>query len=163
MQTVFDYLEKDHDRIQDLLDGIQLRSEPEKSVFEQWRERTADINEDPKTLFSRMRDLILTHMNFEEKYFYPVLADVKRLSEETLEAYEEHHVARRSIQEIEMMAPDQIAWRAKNKVLQEIINTHVKEEEHRIFPHARRYLSDDQLNEMTRQYEDSHAMAGAAR
>ena len=52
------------------------------------------------------------------------------------EALEEHHVVERMIKELRKMQPKDERYRAKFKVLSEIVKHHVEEEESEILPKA---------------------------
>lgn len=79
------------------------------------------------------------HTIIEEEIFYPACRG--RIEEDTLnEAYVEHDAAKLLINDIEAGGPDEAFYDAKVKVLSEMIEHHVKEEEMRsegLFSQAR--------------------------
>ena len=60
--------------------------------------------------------------------------------DQVLEGYEEHHVARLLLSELEALPVDHERWLPKLIVLREAIDHHVKEEEDQIFSDARKYF-----------------------
>ena len=80
------------------------------------------------------------HASIEEEIFYPACEG--KVEEDLLkEAYVEHDSAKLLVNELEAAQPDEAFYDAKVKVLQELIEHHVKEEEKRVegmFPQARK-------------------------
>jgi hypothetical protein len=68
------------------------------------------------------------HSMIEEEIYYPAIRG--KVEEDALdEAYVEHDSAKLLVNELEAAAPDESFYDAKVKVLQELIEHHVKEEE----------------------------------
>src|SRR5688500_11939627 len=88
----------------------------------------------------RIADQALTelevHAKLEESVIYPAIRKV--LDEEDLmdEALEEHHAAELLIKELRKMGPKDERYRAKFKVLAEMVKHHIEEEESQILPQA---------------------------
>lgn len=88
------------------------------------------------------------HSQLEEELFYPTFKKCAEKSEaEDLfyEATEEHHVVDMVLPELKATSPKTPEFAAKAKVLRELIEHHVREEEGEMFPQARRLMSDEQL------------------
>ena len=77
---------------------------------------------------------LTVHMQIEEEIFYPAARDI--LDEEDLvdEAVVEHASAKDLIAQLSDMSPDDDLYDAKIKVLSELIEHHVEEEEDEMFP-----------------------------
>lgn len=86
------------------------------------------------------------HTRIEEEVFYPAFQKAAEEADLILEAYEEHHVAKFVISELQDLAPDHERYTAKVTVLKELIEHHVCEEEKEMFPQAKKILSKDQLS-----------------
>ena len=71
-----------------------------------------------------------------------------------LEGFEEHHVIKMLLKELESMPVDTEKWTAKIKVLQENVEHHVEEEEGEMFQKARDVLSEDEINQLGEQLEE---------
>lgn len=77
------------------------------------------------------------HTVLEEEIFYPACKD--QIEEDLLkEAYVEHDGAKQLINEIEAGGPEDDFYDAKVKVLSEMIEHHVEEEETEYFPECRK-------------------------
>ena len=98
-------------------------------------------------------DKIIEHLSIhaaiEEQVFYPAVQDASAEAEDTLlEALEEHHVAKLTLNELEKMAPDDRRFDAKVRVLIESVRHHVQEEEDELFPKVREAMTNEQLNDL---------------
>lgn len=132
--TFFDLLKQDHDKVRDM--------------FEQIEEEDAEARPD---LFSELQSELLTHLELEEKFFYPVLEETEDARQKALEAYEEHNVAKTVLGECSKLDADDERWEAKIKVLQEIVNHHLQEEEKVIFKMAKKIMEKEQIQKITGQ------------
>ncbi|AFV24671.1 Hemerythrin HHE cation binding domain protein [Methanolobus psychrophilus R15] len=110
------------------------------------------ISKESKDVFMQLKSELDIHMAGEEKLYYPQLENKKEATEVTLEGYEEHHVAKLLLSEIENTPVDDKRWIAKMKVLKETVQHHVKEEESEIFEKSRKVLSDSQAEEIGSKY-----------
>lgn len=126
-------LKQDHKTVNELL----------KQIFDS----TEDIKEKEK-LFDEVIFLIKTHKLLEEKYFYPILKQHEKIKMLTLEAYEEHALVDELLKKLEKEDCNTDEWCAKFKIMKELIEHHVKEEENDIFPLVKKHISDEQLHEM---------------
>ncbi len=114
-----DLLRADHRKVQDLFEEFE--------------------GADTRSL-QRIADQALTelevHAKVEESVIYPAIREV--LDEEDLmdEALEEHHVAELLIKELRKMGPKDERYKAKFKVLAEMVKHHIEEEESQILPQA---------------------------
>jgi hemerythrin-like domain-containing protein len=84
--------------------------------------------------------------------FYPELYNHEDTKEMSLEALEEHHVAEAALMELSKSDPFMENWRPKAKVLSEILNHHIEEEESEIFNAARDIIPQNRQNEIYTQY-----------
>lgn len=99
------------------------------------------------------RELTL-HAAIEERHLYPN-AQVKIEEDLVLEAYEEHHVVKFLVEELETMSPEAERYAAKVTVLKEIVQHHVEEEETEFFPQLQKVLSKEQLEELGQRLEET--------
>ena len=85
---------------------------------------------------------LTVHAQIEEEIFYPAARDI--LDEEELvdEAVVEHASAKDLIAQLADMSPDDDLYDAKIKVLSELIEHHVEEEEDEIFPELKKAKLD---------------------
>lgn len=132
-------------------DGIALLKQDHREVealFAKF-EKAKSAKEKQKLAEQICKELTI-HAKIEEDIFYPACEGA--VAEELLaEAYVEHDGAKVLIAEIEAGGPDEAFYDAKVKVLSEMIEHHVKEEEKRVegmFSQARKAgLDVDDLGE----------------
>jgi hemerythrin superfamily protein len=116
-------LKSDHQKVKELFDNF----EDSKNSASQ-----------AKIVASALQELKV-HATIEEELFYPSLRqEIEDEDGMMSEADEEHHVAKVLIAELENMKGDEKHWEAKFKVLAESVRHHIKEEEGKIFPKARK-------------------------
>jgi hypothetical protein len=121
-------------------DATRLLTEDHRTVeelFEKFEKAGRDGKKEK--LARQICTELKVHAMLEEEIFYPALRG--KISDDDLdEAYVEHDGAKVLINEIEAGGPDEEFYDAKVKVLQEMIEHHVKEEERQkdnIFQQAR--------------------------
>lgn len=94
--------------------------------------------------FEQIADKLAVHTTIEERHFYP---SVKRrtIEEMLLEAVEEHLGVKRVIADmLELDAGDE-TFEAKAKVLKDLFEHHVEEEEKDLFPKVQKLVDADEL------------------
>ena len=127
-------LKEDHRKVEDLFDQFEKAREPSRK----------------EKLARQICTELMIHATIEEEIFYPACEG--KVEEDLLkEAYVEHDGAKVLIAEIEAGGPDDEFYDAKVKVLSEMIEHHVEEEEKRVegmFSQARKAgLDMDALGE----------------
>src|SRR5437763_3239910 len=127
-------LKADHVKVKGLL--RQLEASGSRSTKE--RERLVrDIERELKV-----------HSQIEEELFYPTF---KKISEKTeaedlfYEATEEHHVVDMVLPALKAANPKSHEFEAKAKVLKDLVEHHIREEETEMFVEARNLMDDQQL------------------
>jgi len=136
---LFDLLKKDHDTV--------------KGLFEQIQGESKKANKE--TLFSKIEKELEIHMEGEEKYFYPALGESEEAREHVLEAYEEHRVAKTLLEEASGLNKEDERWDAKIKVLCELVDHHIEEEEGELFKVAKDVLDEERRQEIARQIKEN--------
>lgn len=132
METIYAVLKAEHDQVADLFQ--QALSDGSKVSFVKIRLKT-----DP-------------HMIGEERFFYPRLEVNEELRDLVAEAYEEHNEAKELIYEMEGMNERNEEWASKLMELKLIIDHHIEEEEGKVFEIARNVLSQQEAEEIAKQY-----------
>ena len=112
-----------------------------KKLFEQYE--SAEESE-KQELFEQIADDFAAHGAIEEKIFYPAVF-VGPLQEKLREAVEEHLACKRLISDLLTMEPSDEQFDAKMKVLQELIDHHVEEEEGDLFIVVRQNFAREEL------------------
>jgi hypothetical protein len=110
-------------------DGLQLLAQDHRKVedlFEQFEKATGTSTKE--RLVRQICTELKVHSMIEEEIYYPEIRG--KVEEDALdEAYVEHDSAKLLINELEAAEPDESFYDAKVKVLKELIEHHVKEEE----------------------------------
>ena len=110
-------------------DGLQLLASDHRKVEELFaRFEKANGASAKEKLVKQICTELKIHSMIEEEIYYPEIKG--KVEEDALdEAYVEHDSAKLLINELEAAEPDEKFYDAKVKVLQELIEHHVKEEE----------------------------------
>jgi len=93
------------------------------------------------------------HASVEEEIFYPAVkkARAEETKDEVREAYEEHKQIKALLAALSKTTPDDETFDSKVKVLQEDVEHHVKEEEGKMFPDAKKFLNNEGLQTLGEQ------------
>jgi hemerythrin-like domain-containing protein len=132
----FNLLKADHRKVEELF--TQLESASGKAKLR---------------VFEQIKMELDLHTHIEETIFYPALEKPKQTHELTLEAYEEHDVVKKLLQELSRAKSPTEEWEAKAKVLQENVEHHVEEEENELFKKAQAALSAEDIEVLGEQME----------
>jgi hemerythrin-like domain-containing protein len=130
------------------MNAIELLEEQHREV-EDLFQQIDDTNDDDarQALFDELADAIAVHAAIEERHFYP--AAYREATEDLLrESVEEHLAMKRVVADLLELSPSDEAFNAKCRVLRDIVDRHVEEEEGVLFPQARRMLGPDILDEL---------------
>jgi hemerythrin superfamily protein len=131
---IFEHLKEEHDKV--------------KGLFSQMTEKGRDDR-----LLEQLMAELDGHMDAEEEVVYMHFEQEEPTRIKVLEGYEEHRAARRTLAELQRTDDDE-KWEAKLKVLSEMIQHHVEEEEETMFPEARKLIDQQQAEEMLRRFEE---------
>ncbi len=145
---LFSLLKQDHKKVRDLFEQIEEDGEAEMEF--------------QGDLFSQIEDELQLHMDGEEGFFYPALEKSEKSHEKALESYEEHHVTKMLLGEFGDLAQDDERWKAKIKVLKEVVTHHIEEEEKEIFKIAKRALGREEIQQIGRQILQQKEQMGRA-
>src|SRR5437660_3417347 len=134
MPNAITLLKSDHVTVKRLL--RELDGTTERAVKE--RER----------LLGEIERELKIHSQIEEELFYPTF---KKAAEGTeaedlfYEATEEHHVVDMVLPALKAANPKSHEFKAKAKVLRDLVDHHAREEETQMFPQARELMTDAQM------------------
>ena len=133
-------LEEEHDDVQAMFARIvKMDGPPARHVF-------VDI-----------KTQLRIHQELEETHLYPPLRQEETALEIVLEGLEEHHVIDLLIDELNQLKPKDEAWLPKLKLLRLLVDHHVQEEEHQLFPRARTLWDEDRCRHVARAMEEHKA------
>ena len=139
------------------MNAFQLLKEDHQKVsgiFQQLEPTTERAEKTRTELFARLKEELDVHARIEEAVFYPAIKQAAETREIVLEGFEEHHVIKMLLKELEGMPVDTEQWAAKCKVLQENVEHHVEEEEGEMFQKARDVLTEEQINDLGARMEE---------
>ena len=126
---------------QEAVDAITLLTEDHENVkqmFEQYEGLGDRAHASKKKLATQICTELTKHAQAEEEIFYPAMRAATKKNEDLVdEATVEHASAKDLIAQILEMEPTEDLFDAKVKVLSELIEHHVEEEEGEMFPKAR--------------------------
>jgi hemerythrin superfamily protein len=142
--TIYSTLKKEHKEVKEMFEEILDDKKPSMMVFNQ------------------IMEALQPHMSGEEKYFYPAIKKAAESKEENAlivnEAFEEHKWAKALAAEICKMDENDEMWLPKVKVLSDMIEHHIEEEEGELFKAAKKVLSKDQQEQILGQYLQAKKM-----
>lgn len=130
----FDYAAEDHKLIATLMDQILDATEGAKKSRDE--------------LFAELTSVFSKHIEIEEYFVYPALRWLNEMSDQVVEAEQEHRLLQamfRELSDASMLMPE---WRDKFDTLKEHFDLHAENEEGDIFKKARELLSDNQKQEI---------------
>lgn len=138
------------------MDAIELLKQQHREVedlFEKF-EKAKDGEDDAllMELVTQLADNLAAHTTIEEKLFYPSVY-VGPTADKLQEAVEEHLSAKRVIADLLDMEPTDEQFKAKVKVLQELVEHHVEEEEKELFKQVKKLMTKDELAVMGEKLE----------
>jgi len=113
-----------------------------KSMFEQFEELGDRAHVSKHKLALQICEELTKHTMIEEEIFYPAVRKVLKEDDLMDEAIVEHASAKDLIAQIQSMEPTDDLFDAKVKVLSEMIEHHVEEEETEMFPKVRKTKLD---------------------
>ena len=152
-------------------DAIALLKADHKKVKGLFAE-TDDLSDRATTQLKRIGDQVCqeltVHAEIEETIFYPAVKERaqrghKEERDLVLESYEEHSLVKKIIGDLEAIDATDESYRPKLKVLREMVEQHVKEEERQLFPGARELLDENELTDLgMRMTELKNKRLGAA-
>lgn len=135
-------LKKDHQLVQDLLQKLESSS--------------GRASRSRDSLLSEIDQELKTHSLIEEEIFYPAFKEsVTKKDQQKLyfEAKEEHHLVDVVLGEFED-AEDNDSFSAKCKVLKDLVEHHIEEEEREMFPMAKKAMDLATLKDLGERMEE---------
>ena len=140
--NAIDLLLEDHKRVKAILG--QLSDSTERAV----KKRTELLN--------KLEMEITIHTRLEEEILYPVFKKAGGKEQAVMyhEAKEEHRtVDSLVLPDLKKTAPDSLEFSGRAKVVKELLEHHIEEEETEMFPQARKLLGKAVLDELGIQME----------
>ena len=135
---ILDTLHAEHEEVQELLKEL-TQSE---SAAEQ------------KALVAKVKQALIPHSKAEEQVVYDRVAALKgeKPKIESAEGYSEHALASATLKSLDTLTANTPEFKANAKVLKELIEHHVKEEERNIWAEVKENFSDTQRKQMNSEF-----------
>lgn len=109
-------------------------------------------NKKRERLVGQIEQELKTHAQIEEEVFYPAFKSAAERAKSGVEMFyeasEEHHLVDMVLPAIKAARTSSPEFAAKCKVLKELVEHHVREEESEMFKFARTLFDEDQLREL---------------
>lgn len=131
-------LETEHDEVQDLL-GKLVQS---------------DNGRDQKALVKKIKAALVPHSKAEEKVVYDAVLALKGVPAKVdgNEGYIEHGLASQTLTKLSALTANTPEFKAAAKVLKELLDHHIQEEERNIWPRVKENFSDERRIQMNRDF-----------
>ncbi|MCW4000044.1 MAG: hemerythrin domain-containing protein [Candidatus Bathyarchaeota archaeon] len=130
-----------------IYDLLKLEHKDVKNLFKQ----IVDEESFQGNVYEQIRKALMMHMEGEEKLIYPRLQNAQETRSATLEAFEEHDLARKVMSDIDESSDEETKL-AKVKVLSETISHHIEEEEGELFKKSKKVLSSFDEHDLAKQF-----------
>ena len=141
---ILDTLKKEHDEVKDLLADLQ----------------DAEGGEQRSRLVLQIKQALVPHTKAEEKVVYDRVIKLRDKDAQTdgYEGYLEHELASKTLQRLDSMGASTSAeHQAVAKVLKELVEHHIKEEESNVWGDVKKNFSEEDRFEMNVQFEAAKA------
>jgi hemerythrin superfamily protein len=135
---ILDTLKREHDEVQELLSDLVDSADA--------RER--------RSLVRQIKAALLPHTKAEEKtvYFAVIAAKGQKNRLDGAEGYIEHALASQTLAKLEKLKPASVEFQASAKVLKELVDHHVREEERNIWSDVKKDFDAEARVEMNRRF-----------
>jgi hemerythrin superfamily protein len=141
---ILDTLKKEHNEVKELLASLQ----------------SAGAADDRRSLVKQIKSALLPHAKAEEKVVYNAVIALKYMDAKThgSEGYLEHEWAAKTLQRLEAIddptSPEHIA---ASKVLKELVEHHIQEEESSIWDDVEKNFDEEQRRRMNAAFQAAKA------
>src|SRR5471030_698938 len=135
---ILDTLQAEHDEVQELLGKLV----------------DSDGAREQKQLVQKIKNALVPHSKAEEKVVYDAVLALrgKDAKIDGNEGYIEHGLADATLKKLDKLTANTPEFKAAAKVLKELIGHNVEEEERNIWAQVKKNFSDEQREEMNREF-----------
>jgi hemerythrin superfamily protein len=135
---ILDTLQTEHDEVQDLLKRL--------TKSENAREQNSLLN--------KIMQALVPHTKAEEEVVYNRVSALsgEKAKIDGAEGFTEHALATATLMQLDKLTPNSPEFKASAKVLKELVEHHVQEEERNIWSQVRENFSDEQREQMNRDF-----------
>lgn len=134
----------------DIIKLILTDHKPLKTLIQTLKDSAAEI-EEKRECFDEFATLLIAHAKPEASVLYLDMKEGGELREEGFEGEVEHEIAERLLEEINETS-DEDLWCARVKVVAELVEHHIKEEEKTMLPDYKRNSNLSERIELGQRY-----------
>ena len=136
----------------DILDTLQAEHDEEQELLSKLV--GSDGAREQKQLVQKIKRALVPHSKAEEKVVYDAVLALrgKDAKIDGNEGYIEHGLADATLKKLDKLTANTPEFKAAAKVLKELIGHHVEEEERNIWVQVKENFSDEQREEMNREF-----------
>jgi len=131
---------------------LKRQHEETDRLFREYARLSPGAHAHKRRLFARIADELAAHAQIEEMYFYPA-ANSAETEELLLESAEEHLAVKRIVADLLDLPVTDETFDPKMKVLHDLVQHHVGEEEQKLLPKVARAVEADALEDLGVQME----------
>lgn len=137
MQTIYQHIKQDHDKVKQLFGQLEETEDPRQC----------------EQLFQQLKQEVLAHAKAEEQTFYSAMME-NDLKEQAQHSKQEHQEVESLMQQLESMEPAEKEWRNLVKKLRQELEHHMQEEENEIFPKAQKVIEGEAAETLAEDMEE---------
>ena len=136
----------------DILDTLQMEHDEVQELLQQLT--GSDNGREQKSLVAKIKQALVPHTKAEEKVVYDAVLALKGKNAKIdgNEGYLEHSLASETLKKLDKLTANTPEFKAAAKVLKELINHHVQEEERNIWAQVKENFSNEQREQMNRDF-----------
>ena len=151
-KSVFGSLSTGNEPAADILDTLHEEHEEVQELLGKLSE--SDDAREQKSLLNKVKQALIPHTKAEEATVYDPVAALKaeKAKIDGAEGYTEHALASATLKQLDTLTANSPEFKASAKVLKELIEHHVKEEERNIWAQVRENFSAEQREQMNRDF-----------
>ncbi len=135
----------------DVMNAIDLLKSQHRTIRRMFAElRTASTALEKTRLFEELADTLAVHAAIGDRQFYPAVK-ARRTGDDLLRLFAGHLNIKRVLLDLLHMRVENEGFDIKLKVLREVVEHHVRQEEDEVFPKVKNLLGDVQLTILGRE------------
>ena len=141
-------------RSNDIISLIMIDHEPLKKLIMTLKDSKVEITK-KRPAYREFKRALTVHARAEEESLYVHMKEEDEGEDLRVESFEgdaEHAIADNLIKEIDYIGTNDDKWMAKVKVLAELVEHHIKEEEKEFFKRIRKEFTTDERAEIGKEY-----------
>ncbi len=136
---IFETIKHDHRQVEELFSEIENTKDSKKL----------------SSLFHKIYQELNLHAKVEELTFYPSMREYEETEELLEEAEEEHNQVKILLEELQSLNPTSSEFKEKIGKLKTAVQHHIQEEEEEVFPKVRQSMSEEELDELSQEFEET--------